>query len=181
MATTRLKDKYTKEVRKKLQDEFGIKNPMAIPKVEKVVLNMGVGEAISNIKVLDNAVDELATITGQKPVVTKAKKSIASFKLREGQSIGTRVTLRGEKMYEFLDRLINIALPRVRDFRGVPTKSFDGRGNYTLGIRDHVIFPEIDVAKIDKSKGMNITIVTTAKNDEQARFLLRELGMPFGR
>ena len=178
---TRLKEKYQTEVRKKLQDEFAIKNPMAIPKVEKVVLNMGVGEAISNIKVLDNAVDELATITGQKPVVTKAKKSIASFKLREGQSIGTRVTLRGEKMYEFLDRLINIALPRVRDFRGVPTKSFDGRGNYTLGIRDHVIFPEIDVAKIDKSKGMNITIVTTAKNDEQARFLLRELGMPFGR
>jgi len=178
---TRLKDKYTKEVRKKLQDQFGIKNPMAVPKIEKVVLNMGVGEAISNIKVLDNAVDELATITGQKPVVTKAKKSIASFKLREGQSIGTRVTLRGEKMYEFLDRLINIALPRVRDFRGVPTKSFDGRGNYTLGIRDHVIFPEIDVAKVDKSKGMNITIVTTAKNDEQARFLLRELGMPFGR
>ena len=178
---TRLKDKYTKEVRKKLQDQFGIKNPMAVPKIEKVVLNMGVGEAISNIKVLDNAVDELATITGQKPVVTKAKKSIASFKLREGQSIGTRVTLRGEKMYEFLDRLINIALPRVRDFRGVPTKSFDGRGNYTLGIRDHVIFPEIDVSKVDKSKGMNITIVTTAKNDEQARFLLRELGMPFGR
>ena len=178
---TRLKEKYQTEVRKKLQDEFAIKNPMAIPKVEKVVLNMGVGEAISNIKVLDNAVDELATITGQKPVVTKAKKSIASFKLREGQSIGTRVTLRGEKMYEFLDRLINIALPRVRDFRGVPTKSFDGRGNYTLGIRDHLIFPEIDVAKVDKSKGMNITIVTTAKNDEQARFLLRELGMPFGR
>ena len=178
---TRLKEKYQSEVRKKLQDEFDIKNPMAIPKVEKVVLNMGVGEAISNIKVLDNAVEELATITGQKPVITKAKKSIPSFKLREGQSIGTRVTLRGEKMYEFLDRLINIALPRVRDFRGVPTKSFDGRGNYTLGIRDHVIFPEIDVAKIDKSKGMNITIVTTAKNDEQARFLLRELGMPFGR
>jgi large subunit ribosomal protein L5 len=178
---TRLKEKYTSEVRKKLKDEFGIKNPMAIPKIEKVVLNMGVGEAISNIKILDTAVDELATITGQKPVVTKAKKSIASFKLREGQSIGARVTLRGEKMYEFLDRLINIALPRVRDFRGVPTKSFDGRGNYTLGIRDHVIFPEIDVAKVDKSKGMNITIVTTAKNDEQARFLLRELGMPFGR
>ena len=178
---TRLKEKYQTEVRKKLQDEFAIKNPMAIPKVEKVVLNMGVGEAISNIKVLDNAVDELATITGQKPVVTKAKKSIASFKLREGMSIGTRVTLRGDKMYEFLDRLINIALPRVRDFRGVATRSFDGRGNYTLGIRDHVIFPEIDVAKVDKSKGMNITIVTTAKNDEQARFLLRELGMPFGR
>ena len=177
----RLKEKYSKEVRKRLQDEFGIKNPMAVPKIEKVVLNMGVGEAISNIKILDTAVEELATITGQKPVVTKAKKSIASFKLREGQSIGAMVTLRGEKMYEFLDRLINIALPRVRDFRGVPTKSFDGRGNYTLGIRDHLIFPEIDAGKVDKAKGMNITIVTTAKNDEQARFLLRELGMPFGK
>jgi len=178
---TRLKEQYTKEVRKKLQDEFRIKNPMAVPKIEKVVLNMGVGEAIQNAKVLDTAVEELATITGQKPVVTKAKKSIASFKLREGQSIGTMVTLRGDKMYEFLDRLINIALPRVRDFRGVPAKSFDGRGNYTLGIRDHLIFPEIDAGKVDKAKGMNITIVTTAKNDEQARFLLRELGMPFGK
>ena len=177
----RLKEHYQKEVRKKLQDEFGIKNPMAVPKVEKVVLNMGMGEAIQNAKVLDSAVEELATITGQKPVVTKAKKSIASFKLREGQSIGAMVALRGEKMYEFLDRLINIALPRVRDFRGVPTKSFDGRGNYTLGIRDHLIFPEIDAGKVDKSKGMNITIVTSAKNDEQARFLLRELGMPFGK
>ena len=177
----RLKDVYVKEVRKKIQEQFGIKNAMAIPKVEKVVLNMGMGDAISNSKILDAAVDELGQITGQKPVVTKAKKSIASFKLREGMSIGTRVTLRGDKMYEFLDRLINIALPRVRDFRGVPTKSFDGRGNYTLGIRDHLIFPEIDVAKVDKSKGMNITIVTTAKNDEQARFLLRELGMPFGK
>ena len=177
----RLKEHYQKEVRKKLQDEFGIKNPMAIPKVEKVVLNMGMGEAIQNAKLLDVAVEELATITGQKPVVTKAKKSIASFKLREGQSIGAMVTLRGEKMYEFLYRLINIALPRVRDFRGVPTKSFDGRGNYTLGIRDHLIFPEIDAGKVDKSKGMNITIVTTAKNDDQARVLLRELGMPFGR
>jgi large subunit ribosomal protein L5 len=154
---------------------------MAVPKVEKVVINMGLGEAISNAKILDAAVDELGQITGQKPVVTKAKKSIASFKLREGQSIGTMVTLRGEKMYEFLDRLISTALPRVRDFRGVPTKSFDGRGNYTLGIRDHLIFPEIDITKVDKSKGMNITIVTTAKNDEQARFLLRELGMPFGK
>jgi large subunit ribosomal protein L5 len=181
MATTRLKDKYTNEVRKKLQNEFQIKNPMAVPKIEKVVLNMGMGEAIQNAKLLDTAVEELSTITGQKPVVTKAKKSIASFKLREGQSIGTMVTLRGDKMYEFLDRLINIALPRVRDFRGVPTKSFDGRGNYTLGIRDHVIFPEIDAGKVDKSKGMNITIVTSAKNDEQARFLLRELGMPFGK
>jgi large subunit ribosomal protein L5 len=177
----RLKEHYTKEVRKRLQDEFKIKNPMAVPKIEKVVLNMGMGEAISNAKILDTAVEELSTITGQKPVVTKAKKSIASFKLREGQSIGTMVTLRGEKMYEFLDRLINIALPRVRDFRGVPTKSFDGRGNYTLGIRDHLIFPEIDAGKVDKSKGMNITIVTSAKNDEQARFLLRELGMPFGK
>lgn len=177
----RLKELYSKEVRKKIQDEFGIKNPMAVPKIEKVVLNMGVGEAIQNAKVLDAAVDELGQITGQKPVITKAKKSIASFKLREGQSIGTRVTLRGERMYEFLDRLINIALPRVRDFRGVPTKSFDGRGNYTLGIRDHLIFPEVDVAKVDKARGMNITIVTTAKNDEQARFLLREMGMPFGK
>jgi large subunit ribosomal protein L5 len=177
----RLKEKYLSEVRKKLQDEFQIKNPMAVPKVEKVVLNMGMGEAISNSKILDAAVDELATITGQKPVVTRAKKSIAAFKLREGVPIGTMVTLRGEKMYEFLDRLISVALPRVRDFRGVPTKSFDGRGNFTLGIRDHLIFPEIDPVKVDKSKGMNITIVTTAKNDEQARTLLRELGMPFGK
>ena len=175
----RLKELYKKEVAKKLQDEFGIKNPMAVPKLEKVVLNMGMGEAISNSKILDTAVDELTTIAGQKPVITRAKKSIASFKLRQGVPIGTMVTLRGDKMYEFLDRLMNIALPRVRDFRGVPTRSFDGRGNYTLGIRDHVIFPEIDLTKVDKSKGMNITIVTTAKNDEQARYLLRELGMPF--
>jgi large subunit ribosomal protein L5 len=178
---SRLKEQYMKEVRKKLQDEFKIKNPMAVPKVEKIVINMGLGEAISNAKILDAAVDELGQIAGQKPVITKAKKSIASFKLREGQSIGTMVTLRGEKMYEFLDRLISTALPRVRDFRGVPTRSFDGRGNYTLGVRDHLIFPEIDITKVDKSKGMNITIVTTAKNDEQARYLLRELGMPFGK
>ncbi len=177
----RLKELYSKEVRKKIADEFKIKNPMALPKVEKVVINMGVGEAIQNAKLLDTASEELSTITGQKPVITRAKKSIASFKLREGQAIGTMVTLRGEKMYEFLDRLISIALPRVRDFRGVPTKSFDGRGNYTLGIRDHLIFPEVDPGKVDKSKGMNITIVTTAPNDEQARFLLRELGMPFGK
>jgi len=176
----RLKEHYQKEVRKKLQDEFGIKNPMAVPKVEKIVLNMGMGEAIQNSKILDSAVDELTTIAGQKPVITKAKKSIASFKLREGVAIGTMVTLRGEKMYEFLDRLINLALPRVRDFRGVPAKAFDGRGNYTLGIKDHLIFPEIDISKVDKSKGMNVTIVTSAKNDEQARFLLKELGMPFG-
>jgi large subunit ribosomal protein L5 len=176
----RLKETYQKEVRKRIQDEFQIKNPMAVPKIEKIVVNMGIGEAIQNMKVLDNAAEELTQIAGQKPVITKAKKSIASFKLREGQAIGTMVTLRGEKMYEFLDRLINIALPRVRDFRGLPTRSFDGRGNYTIGIRDHFIFPEIDVAKVDKSKGMNITIVTTAKNDEQARFLLKEMGMPFG-
>jgi large subunit ribosomal protein L5 len=175
----RLKEKYQTEVRKKLQEQFGIKNPMAVPKVEKVVLNMGMGEAISNAKILDSAVDELGQITGQKPIITKAKKSIASFKLREGQSIGAMVTLRGEKMYEFLDRLISTALPRVRDFRGVPSKSFDGRGNYTLGIRDHLIFPEIDITKVDKAKGMNITIVTNAKDDDQARFLLRELGLPF--
>jgi large subunit ribosomal protein L5 len=175
----RLKEKYQTEVRKKLQEQFGIKNPMAVPKIEKVVLNMGMGEAISNAKILDSAVDELGQITGQKPVITKAKKSIASFKLREGQSIGAMVTLRGEKMYEFLDRLISTALPRVRDFRGVPSKSFDGRGNYTLGIRDHLIFPEIDITKVDKSKGMNVTIVTNAKDDDQARFLLRELGLPF--
>ena len=175
----RLKELYQTEVRKKIQEQFGIKNPMAVPKVEKVVLNMGMGEAISNAKVLDSAVDELGQITGQKPIITKAKKSIASFKLREGQSIGAMVTLRGEKMYEFLDRLISTALPRVRDFRGVPSKSFDGRGNYTLGVRDHLIFPEIDITKVDKSKGMNITIVTNAKDDDQARFLLRELGLPF--
>jgi len=176
---SRLKELYQTEVRKKIQDQFGIKNPMAVPKIEKVVLNMGMGEAISNAKILDSAVDELGQITGQKPIVTKAKKSIASFKLREGQAIGAMVTLRGEKMYEFLDRLISTALPRVRDFRGVPSKSFDGRGNYTLGIRDHLIFPEIDITKVDKSKGMNITIVTNAKDDDQARFLLRELGLPF--
>jgi large subunit ribosomal protein L5 len=175
----RLKEKYQTEVRKKIQDQFGIKNPMAVPKVEKVVLNMGMGEAISNAKILDSAVDELGQITGQKPIVTKAKKSIASFKLREGQAIGAMVTLRGEKMWEFLDRLISTALPRVRDFRGVPSKSFDGRGNYTLGIRDHLIFPEIDITKVDKAKGMNITIVTNAKDDDTARFLLRELGLPF--
>jgi large subunit ribosomal protein L5 len=175
----RLKELYQTEVRKKIQDQFGIENPMAVPKIEKVVLNMGMGEAISNAKILDSAVDELGQITGQKPIITKAKKSIASFKLREGQAIGAMVTLRGEKMYEFLDRLISTALPRVRDFRGVPSKSFDGRGNYTLGVRDHLIFPEIDITKVDKSKGMNITIVTNAKDDDQARFLLRELGLPF--
>ena len=177
----RLKERYAKEVAPALRKELGIDNPMAIPRVDKVVLNMGLGEAVANPKMLDGAVDELSAIAGQRAVVTKAKKSIATYKLRAGMPIGARVTLRGERMYEFLDRLINIALPRVRDFRGVPTKAFDGRGNYTLGIRDHFIFPEIDVVKADKSKGMNITIVTSAKNDEQARFLLRELGMPFGK
>src|SRR6185369_9537351 len=155
------------------------KNPMAVPKVHKVVINMGVGEATQNAKVLDPAVNELGQITGQKPVVTRAKKSIAAFKVRENQAIGAMVTLRGDRMYEFLDRLINVALPRVRDFRGVSSKSFDGRGNYTLGVRDQLIFPEIDYAKVEKTKGMNVTIVTTAKDDNEARTLLRHLGMPF--
>ena len=177
----RLKELYQKEVAGKLQSEFGIKNPMAVPKIEKIVLNMGLGEAVQNAKILDTAVDELSAIAGQRAVITKAKKSIANFKLREGMPIGARVTLRGPRMYEFLDRLIHVALPRVRDFRGVSKKAFDGRGNYTLGVRDHLIFPEIDYSKVDKSKGMNITIVTTAKSDDQARFLLKELGMPFGR
>jgi large subunit ribosomal protein L5 len=175
----RLKERYKKEIAPALAKEFGITNPMAVPKVEKVVLNMGLGEAISNSKLLDSAVDELKVIAGQKPVVTKAKKSIASFKLREGMSIGTMVTLRGERMYEFLDRLISIALPRVRDFRGISRKAFDGRGNYTLGIREQMIFPEIDFNKIDKTRGLNISIVTSAKSDDQALALLKAMGMPF--
>ncbi|MEO8190966.1 MAG: 50S ribosomal protein L5 [Acidobacteriota bacterium] len=178
---TRLKERYKKEVAPSLGKELGIDNVMAIPRVEKVVLNMGLGEAVANPKMLDGAVDELSSIAGQRAVLTKAKKSIATYKLREGMPIGARVTLRGDRMYEFLDRLINIALPRVRDFRGVPTKAFDGRGNYTLGIKDHFIFPEIDYAKTDKSKGLNVTIVTTAGRDDQARQLLKELGMPFGK
>ena len=177
----RLKERYAKEVAPALRKELGIDNPMAIPRVDKVVLNMGLGEAVANPKMLDGAIDELSAIAGQRAVVTKAKKSIATYKLRAGMPIGARVTLRGERMYEFLDRLINIALPRVRDFRGVPTKAFDGRGNYTLGIRDHFIFPEIDYAKTDKSKGLNVTIVTTAGRDDRARQLLKELGMPFGK
>jgi large subunit ribosomal protein L5 len=168
-----------KEIAPALQKELGVKNPMAVPKIHKVVINMGVGEATQNAKVLDPAVNELGQITGQKPVVTRAKKSIAAFKVRENQAIGAMVTLRGDRMYEFLDRLINVALPRVRDFRGVSSKSFDGRGNYTLGVRDQLIFPEIDYAKVEKTKGMNVTIVTTAKDDNQARTLLRHLGMPF--
>ena len=175
----RLKDKYRNEIAPAIAKEFDIKNPMAIPRIEKVVINMGVGEAISNAKILDTAVEELRAVTGQKPVVTKAKKSIASFKLRQGMNIGAMVTLRGERMYEFLDRLISVALPRVRDFRGISGKAFDGRGNYTLGIREQLIFPEIDFNKVDKTRGMNISIVTTAKTDEQSRALLKALGMPF--
>jgi len=175
----RLRDKYKNEIAPAIAKEFDIKNSMAIPKVEKIVVNMGVGEAIANAKILDTAVEELRSITGQKPVVTKAKKSIASFKLRQGMNIGTMVTLRGERMYEFLDRLISVALPRVRDFRGVSGKAFDGRGNYTLGIREQLIFPEIDFNKVDKTRGMNISIITSAKTDEQSRALLKALGMPF--
>lgn len=175
----RLKDKYKNEVAPALAKEFDIKNPMAIPKIEKIVVNMGLGEASSNSKILDVAMDELRSVTGQKPVITKAKKSIAAFKLRQGMAIGTMVTLRGERMYEFLDRLISVALPRVRDFRGISGKAFDGRGNYTLGIREQLIFPEIDFNKVDKTRGMNISIVTTARNDEEARTLLKSMGMPF--
>lgn len=175
----RLRDKYRAEVAPALAKEFSITNPMAVPKIEKIVINMGLGEASSNAKILDTAGDELRAITGQKPVITKAKKSIAAFKLRQGMNIGTMVTLRGDRMYEFLDRLIAVALPRVRDFRGVSGKAFDGRGNYTLGVREQLIFPEIDFNKVDKTRGMNISIVTTAKTDDQARSLLKALGMPF--
>jgi large subunit ribosomal protein L5 len=175
----RLKDKYRNEIAASLAKEFDIKNPMAIPRIEKVVINMGLGEASANAKILDVAADELKAITGQKPVITKAKKSIAAFKLRQGMAIGTMVTLRGDRMYEFLDRLISVALPRVRDFRGISGKAFDGRGNYTLGIREQLIFPEIDFNKVDKTRGMNISIITTAKTDDQARSLLKSLGMPF--
>jgi large subunit ribosomal protein L5 len=175
----RLREKYKNDIAPALAKEFDIKNPMAIPKIEKVIVNMGLGEASANAKILDVATEELKTITGQKPVITKAKKSIAAFKLRQGMAIGTMVTLRGARMYEFLDRLISVALPRVRDFRGVSGKSFDGRGNYTLGIREQLIFPEIDFNKVDKMRGMNISIVTTARNDDEARSLLKALGMPF--
>ena len=175
----RLKEKYTKEIKPALLKELGLKNTMAVPRLEKIVLNMGLGEATQNVKVMDPLMTDLGLITGQKPVVTRAKKSIAAFKVREGMPIGAMVTLRGEKMYEFLDRLISTALPRVRDFKGVSTKSFDGRGNYTLGVRDQLIFPEIDYSRVDKLKGMNVTIVTTAKDDSQARALLQHFGMPF--
>lgn len=175
----RLKEKYRNDIAPALAKEFGIENPMAIPRIEKVVVNMGLGEASSNAKILDVAADELRAVTGQKPVITKAKKSIAAFKLRQGMAIGTMVTLRGDRMFEFLDRLISVALPRVRDFRGISGKAFDGRGNYTLGIKEQLIFPEIDFNKVDKMRGMNISIVTTAKTDEQARSLLKAMGMPF--
>src|ERR1700728_1795341 len=177
----RLKQRYLDEVVPKLKREFEITNSMAVPRLERVSLNMGMGEAIQNIKILDDAVAEMASLAGQKPTITRAQKSIAAFKLRAGMPIGCRVTLRGERMWEFLDRFIAVALPRVRDFRGVSAKSFDGRGNYTMGIRDHLIFPEIDYNNVERPKGMNITIVTTAGNDERALFLLRELGMPFAR
>jgi large subunit ribosomal protein L5 len=175
----RLRVRFESEIKPALMKEFALDNPMAVPRINKIVVNMGVGEATQNAKVLDPAANELGQITGQRPVITRAKKSIAAFKVREGMPIGAMVTLRGDRMYEFLDRLVNVALPRVRDFRGVSTKSFDGRGNYTVGLRDQLIFPEIDYAKVDKLKGMNVTIVTTAKSDEQARALLRHMGMPF--
>ena len=176
---SRLKDKYLNEVSSALMSKFEYKSVMQIPKVEKIVINMGVGDAVQNSKALDAAVEELTIITGQKPVVTKAKKSIAGFRLREGQAIGAKVTLRGERMYEFLDKLISISLPRVRDFRGVSKKAFDGRGNYTLGVKEQLIFPEIDYDKVSKVRGMDIVIVTTANSDEEARELLTQFGMPF--
>jgi len=175
----RLKQKYETEIKQALGKELNITNAMAIPKLEKIVINMGLGEATQNVKIMDPLVADLAAIAGQKPVTTKAKKSIAAFKVREGMPIGVMVTLRGDRMYEFLDRFITIVLPRVRDFKGVSTKSFDGRGNYTLGLHDQLIFPEIDYAKADKLKGMNLTVVTTAKSDDHARALLRGLGLPF--
>ena len=175
----RLKEKYQKDVVPALQKEFGYKNVMAVPKLEKVVVNMGLGEATSNAKVVDTGAEELGKITGQKAAVRKAKKSIAQFKVRQGMPIGAMVTLRGDRMYEFLDRLMNIALPRVRDFRGVSQKGFDGRGNYTLGLKDQLIFLEIDYLKVDKGRGMNVSVVTTAKTDEEARKLLQFMGMPF--
>jgi large subunit ribosomal protein L5 len=175
----RLKERYQTEIRPALAKELGLENLMAVPRLEKIVLNMGLGEATQNVKIMDPLVADLASVAGQKPVTTRAKKSIAAFKVREGMPIGAMVTLRGDIMYEFLDRLISVALPRVRDFRGVSTKSFDGRGNYTLGMRDQLIFPEVDYARVDKLKGMNVTIVTTAKDDNQARALLRQFGIPF--
>jgi len=176
---SRLKDLYNEQIKQNLHDKFNYGNVMEIPKLEKIVINIGVGEAVQNSKALDAAVSDLATITGQQPIVTHAKKSIANFKIRENMALGCKVTLRGEKMYEFLDKLINIAIPRVRDFRGVSATSFDGRGNYSMGIKEQLIFPEIDYDKIDKVRGMDIIIVTTAKTDEEARALLDAFGMPF--
>jgi large subunit ribosomal protein L5 len=177
--SARLREKYQTEVVPALQKEFGYKNVMAVPKVEKVVVNMGLGEATSNAKIVDTGADELARITGQRPVTRRAKKSIAAFKVRKGMPIATMVTLRGDRMWEFLDRLMNIALPRVRDFKGVSPRGFDGRGNYTLGLKDQLLFPEIDYMKVDKARGMNVSVVTTAKTDEEARKLLQFIGMPF--
>ena len=176
---TRLKERYLKDVVPALAKEFGYTNVMAIPKLEKIVVNMGLGDATQNVKLIDTGADEVGRITGQRPVTTRAKKSIAAFKLRQGMPVGTMVTLRGDRMYEFLDRLVNIALPRVRDFKGVSTKGFDGRGNYTLGLRDQLLVPEIDYMKVDTARGMNVSVVTTAKTNEEARRLLQLLGMPF--
>ena len=175
----RLKEKFVKEVTPALMSKFNYKSVMQVPQLDKIVINMGVGDAVANAKALDNAVEELATITGQKPVVTRAKKSIAGFRLREGMPIGAKVTLRGERMYQFLDKLVSVSLPRVRDFRGISKKAFDGRGNYTLGVKEQLIFPEIDYDKVSKVRGMDIVIVTTAKTDEESRELLTQFGMPF--
>ncbi|GAK01073.1 50S ribosomal protein L5 [Geomicrobium sp. JCM 19055] len=174
-----LRNRYKQEIVPRLHEQFNYSSVMAVPKIEKIVINMGVGEAVNNPKSLDSAVEELAQIAGQKPVITKAKKSIAGFKLREGNPIGTKVTLRGERMYDFLEKLVHVSLPRVRDFRGVSNKAFDGRGNYTLGVKEQLIFPEIEYDKVDKVRGMDIVIVTTAKTDEESHALLKEVGMPF--
>ena len=176
---SRLRERYEKEVAPALKKEFGYSNVMAVPRIRKVVVNMGLGDATQNAKIVDTGADELGRITGQKPVITRAKKSIAQFKVRQGMPIGTMVTLRGERMWDFLDRLISVALPRVRDFRGVSPKGFDGRGNYTLGLRDQLLFPEIDYMKVDKARGMNVSVVTTARSDEEARKLLQFIGLPF--
>ena len=178
-AVPRIKGSYYKEILPRLMKERNYSSVMAVPRLVKIVVNMGVGEATQNVKVLDSALDELALITGQKPAIRRAKKSVASFRLREGMPIAASVTLRGDRMYEFVDRLCNVALPRVRDFRGLPTNSFDGRGNYTLGLKDQIIFPEVDYAKVEKLRGMNVTFVTTARTDEESKLLLASLGMPF--
>jgi len=176
---SRLRERYNKEIVPRLKEEFGFANPMQVPRLQKVVVNMGLGEALTNNKLIQAGVEQVTQITGQKPVVTKARKSISTFKLRQGQSIGVMVTLRGDRMYDFLDRLLNLALPRVRDFQGVPTKAFDGRGNYTLGLKEQIIFPEIEYDKVERVKGLNITVCTSAKTDEEALALLKHLGMPF--